>query len=146
MTSLLSALSSSISAEDNSIDIRGVLTSFPVRPNRGAAMDASSFFAFMYKHWKEIYKKNSISFKLLKNKYVLLSIIILVVPLFLWSYRSSQCCGSWIPGYGYQKQLSEGNGGAGFGYILDIFKNILYSLHKQDINRTKRHDLSRKDI
>tara|TARA_Y100000310_G_scaffold303984_1_gene342747 strand:- start:72 stop:911 length:840 start_codon:yes stop_codon:yes gene_type:complete len=38
----------------------------------------------------------------------------------MWSLRSHNCCGSWIPSYGYQQQLSSGGGGAGISYLTGI--------------------------
>ena len=55
----------------------------------------------------QIFKDEKVSFDLFKKDYFIIAVIIILIPLFLWSFRSHNCCGSWIPSYGYQKQLSS---------------------------------------
>ncbi len=78
---------------------------------------------FIWKR-KEIFNEKSINIKPFANKYVVLSLIIIIVPLFFWSMRSYEMCNcglsGMIPSYGYQQQLSAGSGGSGFSYLSHI--------------------------
>jgi asparagine N-glycosylation enzyme membrane subunit Stt3 len=76
------------------------------------------FAGFLIYNWKKMFTKKGLDISPIKNKYFLLSVLIILIPLFLWSFRSYTCCGSWIPSYGYQQQL--GGGSAGFSYLKDI--------------------------
>lgn len=80
--------------------------------------------SFIIWNRKEIFTKDGIKLGIFKKDYFLMALLIIFVPLFLWSWRSSNCCGSWIPSYAYQKQLSGSSGGSGIKFLSDMPKFI----------------------
>jgi len=86
------------------------------------------FISLIYWNRKSIFKKNGLDLRIFSNKYFLLSVIIVFIPLFFWSLRSFNLCDcgmkGFIPSYSYQQQLSGSGGGAGISYLTGIFSLI----------------------
>jgi len=66
-----------------------------------------ALFTLIISKRKEIFRKNKINFSYFKKDYFIISLLIILLPLFLWSLRSFNISGSWIPTYTYQQQLSS---------------------------------------
>jgi len=76
--------------------------------------------SFIIWNRKDIFTKEGLRFSVFKKDYFIMALLIIFIPLFLWSWRSSNCCGSWIPSYSYQKQLSGNSGGAGLSFLSNM--------------------------
>jgi len=83
-----------------------------------------ALFSYVYSNKKRIFKKNEMDLGIFFNKYFLLAIIIVAVPLLFWSIRSYNLCDcgvlGLVPSYEYQKQLSGGGGGTGISFVTGL--------------------------
>jgi hypothetical protein len=89
-----------------------------------------AFFSFLFSKRKEIIKDKKINLNIFTKDYFIISVLIIVVPLFLWSWRSADCCGSWIPSYGYQQQLGDSSKSwqGGLDYLKGIPSEISWPI------------------
>jgi len=110
----------------------------------GYLLIPAALISFLIWKRKEIFVGGGINFGFLKNKYFLIGLIIIVIPLFFWSLRSYNLCDcgltGMIPSYNYQKQLS--GAASGFSYlsgvpavipwyfVVFLFLGLIFSLKK----------------
>lgn len=66
-----------------------------------------AFICFIISKRKEIFQNKEIKLGVFYKDYFIISALIILIPLLLWSFRAYSISGSWIPTYGYQEQLSD---------------------------------------